>query len=127
MFPLFKLGLGDRLGPGDQYWSWISLRDEVRALQFLLEQEQLSGPVKPHGAGAGNQQRGDQGHGPGVGPAHVASGPSLALKAVLGEFSTEVLGSARVLPNRLTSSGFVFQDATSRLGDPIRPGRRLKP
>ena len=45
MFPLFKFGLGGKLGNGKQYWSWISLRDEVCALQFLLEHVHLSGPV----------------------------------------------------------------------------------
>jgi uncharacterized protein (TIGR01777 family) len=42
--PLFKLGLGGRLGPGDQVQSWITLDDEVRALRFLLEHD-VSGPV----------------------------------------------------------------------------------
>ena len=44
MLPLFKLGLGGPLGPGQQWWPWISLEDEVRALVFLLESD-LSGPV----------------------------------------------------------------------------------
>ncbi len=44
MLPLFKLGLGGPLGPGQQWWPWISLEDEVRALVFLLESD-VSGPV----------------------------------------------------------------------------------
>ncbi|WP_420638567.1 TIGR01777 family oxidoreductase [Candidatus Poriferisocius sp.] len=44
MLPLFKLGLGGRLGRGGQWWPWIALDDEVRALAFLLESE-VSGPV----------------------------------------------------------------------------------
>ena len=44
MLPLFRLGLGGRLGSGKQYWSYITLPDEVRALSFLLDCE-LSGPV----------------------------------------------------------------------------------
>lgn len=51
MFPLFRLGLGGKLGDGRQYWSWISLQDEIRALEFLLERDDLSGPVNltgPH-------------------------------------------------------------------------------
>lgn len=112
MFPLFKLGLGGKLGPGDQYWSWISLRDEVRALQFLLEQERLSGPVNLTGPAPVTNSEVTKAMGRVLGRPTLLPVPSLALKAVLGEFSTEVLGSARVLPNRLTSSGFVFQDAT---------------
>ena len=42
--PFFRLGLGGSIGGGRQYWSWISLRDEVRALRWLIEHP-LSGPV----------------------------------------------------------------------------------
>lgn len=45
MRPLFSVGLGARLGSGRQYMSWISLEDEVRALQFAIAQPNLSGPV----------------------------------------------------------------------------------
>lgn len=41
----FRLGLGGRTGPGTQWMSWISLRDEVRAMRYLLEAEAISGPV----------------------------------------------------------------------------------
>jgi uncharacterized protein (TIGR01777 family) len=42
--PLFKLGLGGRIGSGTQYWSWISLTDEIGAIRFLLDHE-VAGPV----------------------------------------------------------------------------------
>ena len=45
MSMLFRLGLGGKLGSGRQYWPWISLTDEIRALRFLLDTESLSGPV----------------------------------------------------------------------------------
>jgi uncharacterized protein (TIGR01777 family) len=112
MFPLFRLGLGGRLGSGRQYWSWISLRDEVCALQFLLEQDHLSGPVNLTGpapvtnAEAASVTAGVLGR-----PAFLPA-PAFALKIVLGEFSSEVLGSARVLPQVLERSGFAFQDGT---------------
>src|SRR5205085_9012389 len=37
--PLFKLGLGGRIGSGRQYWSWISLTDEIGAIRFLLDHD----------------------------------------------------------------------------------------
>ncbi len=43
--PLFKLGLGGRFGSGDQYFSWISIDDEIAAIEFLLDNESISGPV----------------------------------------------------------------------------------
>lgn len=45
LFPLFKAGLGGRMGDGRQYWSFISLHDEVAAIRHLMETESLSGPV----------------------------------------------------------------------------------
>lgn len=112
MFPLFKAGLGGKLGNGRQYWSWISLRDEVRALELLMLNEQLVGPVNLTGPTPVTNAEvtsimGSVLHRPALLPA-----PAFALKAVLGEFSTEVLGSSRVLPAVLERSGFAFEDAT---------------
>jgi uncharacterized protein (TIGR01777 family) len=44
LLPLFKLGLGGRMGSGDQFWSWITLEDEVRAIRHLIDGN-VSGPV----------------------------------------------------------------------------------
>jgi len=44
MLPLFRLGLGGKLGNGKQWWSWITLHDLIRAITFLLENP-VSGPV----------------------------------------------------------------------------------
>lgn len=112
MIPLFRLGLGGKLGPGSQYWSWISLRDEVCALQFLLEQEHLSGPVNLTGPQPQTNAEITRVMGRVLGRPTILPAPSFALKAVLGEFSSEVLGSARVVPSVLDGAGFVFQDPT---------------
>jgi uncharacterized protein len=45
MLPLFRLGLGGRMGSGRQWWSWISIDDEVDAIRFLLARDDLAGPV----------------------------------------------------------------------------------
>lgn len=112
MFPLFKAGIGGTLGSGRQYWSWISLRDEVAALEYLVTREDMSGPVNltapdPMTNAAITKVMGEVLHRPTILPV-----PSFALKAVLGEFSTEVLGSARVLPAVLERSDFTWQDRT---------------
>ncbi len=112
LFPLFKLGVGGRLGSGQQYWSWISLRDEVCALQFLLEQDHLSGPVNLTGPAPVTNSEVTKAMGHALGRPTLLPVPAFALKTVLGEFSSEVLGSARVMPAVLESSGFVFQDPT---------------
>jgi hypothetical protein len=45
LLPIFQLGGGGVIGNGQQYLSWVSLTDAVRAIQFLLEAPKLSGPV----------------------------------------------------------------------------------
>jgi len=111
LLPLIRLGLGGPLGSGRQWWSWITLDDEVAALRHLLTGS-LSGPVN---LTAPQPQRnidltralGRAVHRPTVVPA-----PGFALRLVLGEFADDVLASARILPNRLLESGFAFRHDT---------------
>jgi uncharacterized protein (TIGR01777 family) len=112
MFPLFKAGLGGKLGPGSQYWSFISLRDEVCALQFLLQQEHLTGPVNLTAPNPVTNAEVTSVMGKVLGRPTILPAPSFALRAVLGEFSSEVLGSSRVVPAVLERAQFAFQDPT---------------
>ena len=112
LFPIFKLGLGGKLGSGSQYWSWISLRDEVSALMYLLDNESLSGPVNLTGPAPATNSEVTEAMGRVLHRPTVFSVPAFALKAVLGEFSIEVLGSARVVPAVLEDTGFSWQDVT---------------
>jgi hypothetical protein len=110
MFPLFKAGLGGKLGNGKQYWSWISMRDEVSALLHLVEQQELSGPFNLTGPAPVTNADVTKTMGRLLHRPTIAAAPAFALKSILGEFSTEVLGSARVMPVALIQSGFRFQD-----------------
>lgn len=112
MFPLFKAGIGGKLGSGNQYWSWISMRDEINALVFLLENSLMVGPVNLTGPAPQTNADVTAAMGKVLGRPTVLPVPSIALKVVLGEFSTEVLGSSRVLPAKLEESDFTFLDAT---------------
>ncbi|MFQ6144012.1 TIGR01777 family protein [Streptomyces seoulensis] len=108
MFPLFKAGLGGRMGDGRQYWSFIALHDEVAALRHLIDTESLSGPVnltspQPLTNREITAAMGRVLHRPALLPV-----PAAALRAALGEMAGDVLGSARVLPARLLESGFSF-------------------
>lgn len=107
MLPLFRFGLGGKLGSGKQWWSWITLHDEIRAICHLLETE-ISGPVNLTSPNPVTNQEFTAAlaralHRPALFPV-----PGFALKAVLGGFSTEILGSKRVLPASLLESGFTF-------------------
>jgi len=117
LVPIFRLGAGGRVGSGRQYWSLISLEDEVRALQALIERDDLDGPYNltaPQPATNAEVTRlmGRVLHRPAVVPV-----PALALRLALGEFAGEILASQRVVPERLLAAGFSFHhpDAESAL------------
>lgn len=112
LFPIFRLGLGGKLGSGRQYWSWISLRDEIAALTFLLDNDSMTGPVNLTGPSPATNAQVTSAMGKVLGRPTLFAVPAFALKTVLGEFSSEVLGSARVLPSVLESAGFTWQDPT---------------
>ncbi len=111
LWPIVRLGVGGRFGTGRQWWSFISLRDELAALTHLVDSD-LQGPVNltaPNPVTNAEMTRamGELLHRPTVLPV-----PAKALQLVLGEFSSEILGSVRVRPTRLLESGFEFQDPT---------------
>lgn len=105
MLPLFRLGFGGKLGSGKQWWSWITLHDQIRAIVFALENP-LSGPVNVTSLNPVTNQEFTSAlaralHRPALFPA-----PAIALKVALGGFSSEVLGSKKVIPHVLQEAGF---------------------
>ena len=107
MLPLFRLGFGGKLGSGKQWWSWITLHDQIRAIVFALE-HQISGPVNLTSPNPITNQEFTSAlaralHRPAVFPA-----PAIALRIALGGFSTEVLGSKKVIPHVLQEAGFTW-------------------
>ncbi|NBE53391.1 TIGR01777 family oxidoreductase [Streptomyces boluensis] len=108
MFPLFKAGLGGRLGDGRQYWSFISRHDEVAALRHLLDTDTLSGPVNLTAPEPVTNREVTATMGRVLRRPTVCTAPAPALRLVLGELASDVLGSQRVLPTRLLESGFRF-------------------
>ena len=108
---LARFGLAGPLGSGQQYWSWITLHDEVRALAHLIDQD-LSGPVNLVSVQPLRQAEIMKALGAVLGRPAVLPAPALALKVILGEFASDILGSQRALPSVLTASGFVFDHDT---------------
>lgn len=115
LLPLFRLGLGGRLGSGRQWMSWISLRDAVQSLFFLMDREDLQGafnltaPQPVTNAVftrelASALQR----------PAWFGV-PAGVLRAGMGAMADQtVLSSQRVQPQRLEEAGFRFEDPDLR-------------
>jgi uncharacterized protein (TIGR01777 family) len=110
LLPLFKLGFGGRLGNGKQYWSFISMRDEIAALKFLINAIEISGPVNLTAPNPATNSEVTLATSKALRRPRLVPVPAFALKLVLGEFSQEVLGSSRVVPNVLLNNGFKFQD-----------------
>jgi len=106
----FRLGMGGRLGAGRQYWSWITLEDEVRAMQHLLDAD-VSGAVNLTAPTPVTNAEFTAVLGRVLSRPAFLSVPPVALEVVLGkEMATEMLFfSQRVVPSKLEGSGFRFR------------------
>ncbi len=117
MLPIFRLGLGGRLGSGRQWMSWIALPDLVAAVDFALHKQSLSGAMNvvapnPVTNAEFTHALARRLHRPALFPA-----PAWGLKLAFGEMAQEaLLSSARVLPKKLNQAGFPFAYATIDAG-----------
>lgn len=108
LFPLFKAGLGGRLGNGRQYWSFIALHDHIAALRHLLDTDTLSGPVNLTAPDPVTNAEVTAAMGRVLHRPTLFTAPAPALRLALGAFAEDVLGSQRVVPRKLLDSGFAF-------------------
>ncbi|MFY1637294.1 TIGR01777 family oxidoreductase [Solwaraspora sp. WMMB335] len=105
----FRLGLGGKLGSGRQWVPWIAMQDWLRAVTFLLERDDISGPVNVVGPAPVTNAAFGKALGAAVHRPAIMPIPAFALHVVLGEFATEALSSSRVLPGVLTEAGFTYR------------------
>lgn len=111
LLPLFRLGLAGPLADGAMWWSWITLADQVGAIEFLLDTD-IGGPVNlvspdPRPNRTVTKAVAAAMHRPALLPV-----PKIALRVALGEFSEDALASQRVLPDILLDAGFPFRHPT---------------
>lgn len=104
----YKLFAGGTVGSGEQWLSWVHVKDVVRAIQFVIEKENIRGPVNvtspfPKRMKYFGQTIGSVLHRP-----HWLPVPSFAMKLALGEKSALVLKGQHVSPDVLTKNGFEF-------------------
>jgi NAD dependent epimerase/dehydratase family enzyme len=103
---------GGRVGTGTQWWPWVSLRDEVRAIIHLID-SRVSGPVNLVGPEPATSLTITTTLARIVRRPHLIGIPSLALK-LLGDAGQELLQSSqRIEPTALVNDGFVFEHATA--------------
>lgn len=110
LLPLFRLGLGGRLGDGRMWWSWITLEDEVGAIRFLVDAD-VPGPVNLTAPAPARNADVTRELARALHRPALFRVPRLALRTALGEFEEDVTSSQRVLPARLTDAGYTFRHA----------------
>ena len=110
MLPVFRAGLGGKLGSGRQWISWVALPDVVRAIEFALQTASLSGAVNVVAPNPITNLEFTRALGRAVHRPTLLQVPAFALRLGFGEMAkATILESARVLPACLSASGFDFQ------------------
>lgn len=110
MLPVFRLGLGGRIGSGMQMISWIALDEIPAIMEYLIKAENISGPVNfvsPHPVSNREFTKilGKTLHRPAVFPL-----PGLVVRLLFGEMGKILLlGGQNVFPKKLSDSGYKFQ------------------
>jgi uncharacterized protein (TIGR01777 family) len=110
--PLFRYGIGGRLGSGRQWLSWITLADEVRAILHALDEPAVQGAVNATAPEPVTNRVFTRALGQALHRPSVLAVPGFALRVVLGpDLASEmVLAGQRVLPAKLTTTGFTFEE-----------------
>ena len=109
MLPPFKMGVGGVVGSGTQYWSWITIDDLVGVINHCVTHEKLSGPVNATSPCPVTNYDFTKTLGTVLGRPTIFPMPAFAARIALGEMANDLLlASAKVLPNRLSESGYQF-------------------
>lgn len=109
--PLFRLGLGGKLGNGHQYFSWITLADEIAIIRSALEDSRISGPMNAVAPGSVTNAAFTRELGKALHRPALFAVPKVALSVVFGpEMTAEMLlAGQHVEPAKLVSAGFRFR------------------
>ena len=109
----FRLGVGGRVGHGRQYVPWISLEDEIRALRFIVDRDDLSGPFNLVGPDPVTNRELTKALGQVLRRPTVLPIPPFAIRLLYGEMGiTLAMDSLRVMPQRLLEAGFTHTHTT---------------
>jgi hypothetical protein len=111
LLPLFKVGLGGRLGSGRQYQSWISIDDEVGGIVHALHSASLSGAVNLTAPNPVTNAELTKTLGAVLGRPTVMTAPRFGLSTALGRQLVDelLLAGQRVVPQKLTGDGYRFR------------------
>lgn len=121
----FRFGLGATLGSGRAYWSFLTLHDTVAAIRFLADHPEAEGPYNLSAPAPVRATVFTEALASAVGRPAWLRLPVWALRVGVGQMGPEVLGSLRVLPERLSAAGFRFRDGD--IESAVRMALRDKP
>lgn len=127
-FPLmampYRLFGGGKIGSGKQGISWIHLEDMIRLILFILDNEDISGPVNGSSPDPVNNDEFGRAIGKAMGRPHWFPVPAFLMRTLFGEMSTLLLDGQRALPRKALDHGFIFRFPTvdSAMNDLV--GRR---
>lgn len=111
MVPPFKAGLGGIMGTGSQHISWISIRDVVSIIDFIMKTESLGGPVNVVSPIQCTNRELTKTLGEVLSRPTIFKVPTAAAKLIFGQMADEMLlTSCRVTPQKLMQAGYAFQD-----------------
>ena len=109
MLPTFSKGLGGQLGDGQQYMSWIDLRDLCRMVDFVWQHSDIEGPINATSPNPVSNQVFTKALSDALDKPTLLRIPKIAVKAILGEGAEEAFASVRALPEKIQSLGFQFE------------------
>ena len=115
ILPIFKRGFGSKLGSGRQWMSWIHVDDLVNLILFSLENTEIHGVINAVSPEPITNTIFTKKLCIALGVKEFFPVPSFILKIILGEMSTLVLASQRVIPEKILKLQFSFRFPTINL------------
>ena len=132
ILPVFRLGLGGRLGTGRQYFSWIHLDDLLQVILFALRNEALNGVVNATGPRPVDNRELTRALGKALDRPALLAVPAFALRLAMGQRADLMLKSQRIVPSALERAGFRFRhrsidEALGEIRTRLRDSTRISP
>jgi uncharacterized protein (TIGR01777 family) len=109
LIPAFKMFVGGPLGDGNQWFPWLHIDDVLAAIVFVLEHQEVSGPLNFCAPNPIRNRQLAQTLGAVLRRPTVMPAPAFLIRLAMGEFGDLFLGSQRTVPDKLLSHGFSFQ------------------
>ena len=109
MIPAFKMFVGGSMGNGNQWFPWIHLDDLMAAVLFIIDHQDVSGPLNFCAPNPARYRQLAKTLGEVLGRPSFMPAPAFMIRLAMGEFGDVFLASQRTIPDRLLKHGFSFQ------------------